>query len=218
MIFNKKFLLILFFLFSSLYSAEEKLSNAALIKPIIILDPGHGGLDRGAKIRYPYLEEKKLTLNTILLTKKFLEQYGYKVYLTRDKDYFVPLKKRAEKANDLNAEIFAAVHFNSCPNKLANGIEIYYHDSSEKKSKTKLSKILADTILKDMLKTTDASSRGVRKADFVVIRDTNMPSILIEVGFLTNPNERDRIRKKIYLEKVALGITEGIDNFIKKNM
>ncbi|MFA6119359.1 MAG: N-acetylmuramoyl-L-alanine amidase [Parachlamydiales bacterium] len=217
---KKKILILCFFI--SYVFCDEAISvapqNNVVVKPIIILDAGHGGLDKGAKIRYPYLEEKRLAMTTVLFTKKYLEQYGYKVLLTRDKDYFVPLKKRVDRANNLNAEIFVSVHFNSCPNKLANGIEIYFHDSNENKSKTKHSKNLANCVLTDLIKNTSANSRGIRKGDFVVVKETKMPSILIEAGFLTNSQERDNIRKKTYLEKISLGIAEGIDNFIKKHI
>ncbi|MFA6501534.1 MAG: N-acetylmuramoyl-L-alanine amidase [Parachlamydiales bacterium] len=217
---KKKILILCFFI--SYVFCDEAISvapqNNVVVKPIIILDAGHGGLDKGAKIRYPYLEEKRLAMTTVLFTKEYLEQYGYKVLLTRDKDYFVPLKKRVDRANNLNAEIFVSVHFNSCPNKLANGIEIYFHDSNENKSKTKHSKNLANCVLTDLIKNTSANSRGIRKGDFVVVKETKMPSILIEAGFLTNSQERDNIRKKTYLEKISLGIAEGIDNFIKKHI
>ncbi|NGX63660.1 MAG: N-acetylmuramoyl-L-alanine amidase AmiC [Candidatus Anoxychlamydiales bacterium] len=190
--------------------------NKTIQRPIIILDAGHGGLDKGAKIQYPYLEEKRLSLSLTLLAKKYLEQLGYKVILTRAKDYFVPLKKRVEFANEAKAEIFVSIHFNSCPNKTAHGIEIYYHNSLENKVKAKTSLNLAQCILSDIIKKTKARSRGVKKGKFCVIKDTKMPAILIEAGFLTNPQERDNIRKTIYLDKISLGIAEGVESFINK--
>ena|SRR3972149_3524704 len=215
-----RILFLFIFILSNVYAAPKKIlaatyKNKVVKRPIIVLDAGHGGLDRGAKIKYPYVEEKKVCLATVLYTKRYLEQMGYKVILTRSKDYFVPLKKRVEMANESQAELFVSIHFNSCPNKVAHGIEIYYFNSKENKKRADNSRNLAQSILPHIVKNTNAKSRGVKRADFCVVRDTNMPSILIEAGFLTNPQERDNIRKKSYLEKVSLGIAQGIENFIK---
>ena len=217
--FLRIFLFASFFL--SLYSAPKKIIASAYEsktykRPTIVLDAGHGGLDRGAKIKYPYVEEKKLTLSLTLLAKKELEKLGYKVILTRSKDYFIPLKKRVDYANSLDAEMFISIHFNSFPNNEAHGIEIYYHNSQENKQKAKSSKNLAQSTLSQICKKSNAKSRGVKNGRFVVIKDTKMPAILIEAGFLTNPQERDNIRKQIYLEKISYGIAQGIENFIKK--
>jgi N-acetylmuramoyl-L-alanine amidase len=214
------FLLLLTTAFS-VFSAPQKMlayaySNKTIKKPTIVLDAGHGGIDKGAKIKYPYVEEKRLTLSTVLTAKKYLEQLGYRVILTRSKDLFVPLKRRVDFANNAKAELFVSVHFNSCPNKIAHGIEIYFHNSLENKRKAKTSQNLAYCILSDVVKKTTAKSRGVKKGKFCVVRDTKMPSILIEAGFLTNPNERDNIRKGPYLNKISLGIAQGVDNFVKK--
>jgi N-acetylmuramoyl-L-alanine amidase len=215
-----RFIFIFIFAFINLFAqSKEANSYKANIfkKPLIILDAGHGGLDRGAKIKNPYVEEKKLTLSAIRFTKKYLEQLGYKVVLTRAKDYYVPLTKRVELANNSNGEIFVSVHFNSCPNKTAHGIEIYFFNSTENKSRTKNSKSLATCVLSDICKSTNAKSRGIKKGQFCVIRETKMPAILIEAGFLTNPEERSNIRKLPYIEKISLGIVQGIENFIKKH-
>lgn len=216
-----RFIFLFAFTFLNLYSLPKDLvaaayKNKVVKKPLIILDAGHGGLDRGAKIKYPYVEEKRLTLSAINATKKYLEQLGYRVVLTRSKDYFVPLSKRVDIANTSNGELFVSIHFNSCPNKVANGIEIYFFNSLENKSKTKNSKNLAHCVLTDVCKNTSAKSRGVRKGHFYVIRETKMPAILVEAGFLTNPQERDNIRKPSYIEKISLGIVEGIEDFIQK--
>ncbi len=216
-----RFIFIFIFALTGLYSSSKEVlastyKNKIIKKPLIILDAGHGGLDKGAKIKYPYLEEKRLTLTAIQITKKYLEQLGYKVVLTRSKDYFVPLTKRVDLANNSNGEIFVSVHFNSCPNKTAYGIEIYFFNSLENKSRTKNSKNLAHCVLTDICKNTNAKSRGIKNGQFCVIRETKMPAILIEAGFLTNPEERDKIRKTPYLEKISLGITQGIEDFIQK--
>lgn len=215
-----RFLFIFILAFVQVYSAPKVAAaaykNKTIKKPLIILDPGHGGRDQGAKIKFPYVEEKKQTLTVIRTIKKYLEELGYRVVLTRSKDYFVPLNKRVDLANTANGELFVSVHFNSCPNNTANGIEIYFFNGNENKPRTKNSKNLAHCVLTDVVKNTNAKSRGIKKGQFCVIRDTKMPAILVEAGFLTNPEERDNIRKPPYLEKIALGIVEGIEDFIKK--
>lgn len=215
-----RFIVLFVFAFVNLYSSPNLVAaaykNKVVKKPMIVLDAGHGGLDKGAKIKYPYVEEKKQTLSTVRFTKQYLEQLGYRVVLTRSKDYFVPLSKRVDIANNANSELFISVHFNSCPNKTASGVEIYFFNSAENKLRTKNSKNLAHCVLADICKNTNAKSRGIKKGPFCVIRDTKMPAILIEAGFLTNPQERDSIRNPLYLEKIALGIAQGIEDFIQK--
>lgn len=217
----RRILLLVFLLpFLSITSTPKKIVAAAyknkmIKKPVVILDAGHGGLDRGTKIKYPFCEEKRLALSATLLAKKYLEQMGYHVVLTRAKDYFVPLKKRIEIANNSKPDIFVSIHFNSCPYTSPHGIEIFYFNSKENKNRSKLSRSLATDVLYSIIGKTKAKNRGVKTAEYKVIRDTKMPAVLLEGGFLTNANERDQLRKKMYLEKIALGIANGVDKFIK---
>jgi len=204
----------IFFLLT-LVGINKAFSTYQIKKPTIILDAGHGGSDKGAKIKRPFLEEKRLTLPVALLTKRYLIRHDYKVILIRDKDCYIPPKKRADIANNLNAELFVSIHFNSCPNKIAQGVEVYFHNTRENKSKAFSSQKLAQCVLDKISKNTKACSRGVKRGEFCVIKDTKMPAILVEGGFLTNPLERDNIRKGLYQDKIALGIAEGIDNFVK---
>ena len=183
------------------------------VRPLIILDAGHGGLDKGARIRYPYCEEKKMTLTTTLLTKKYLEKLGYIVSLTRSRDFFVPIKRRILVANKTRSEVFVSIHFNSAPSRVARGIEVFYCEGQKQKSIA--SKKLATEILKRSIFCTKTYSRGVKRAKFSVIRETRMPACLIEGGFLTNPREREFLRQPQYLEKLAKGIAEGIDRYCK---
>ncbi len=190
---------------------EDFLSNT--YRPLIFLDAGHGGLDQGAKIRYPYTEEKKLALISAHYVKKHLEQLGYRVSLTRSRDFFVPLPKRVDMANRFNCDLFVSLHFNSCRSKEVQGIEIYYFHAPNRRSTA--SKKLADNVIKRICAKTSARSRGIKKGNFYVIRETKMPSILIEGGFLTNKEERENLRKREYLDKYAKGIAEGIHQFVR---
>ncbi|NGX56509.1 MAG: N-acetylmuramoyl-L-alanine amidase LytC [Candidatus Anoxychlamydiales bacterium] len=189
--------------------------NKMVKKPVIILDAGHGGQDIGTKIKYPFCEEKRLCLTTTLYAKRYLEQMGYHVVLTRAKDYAISLQKRVDITNQSKSNLFVSIHFNSCPSKDPNGIEIFYFNSKNDKKRAKLSKSLATDILYSVIGKTKAKNRGVKSADFFVIRDTQVPAILLEGGFLTNAYERDNLRKNVYLEKIAIGVANGVDKFIK---
>jgi N-acetylmuramoyl-L-alanine amidase len=183
-------------------------------KPLIYLDPGHGGLDFGAIIKSPHCVEKRLCLTTAHYTKRYLEKMGYRVSLTRSRDFFVSLQNRVHVANRANAGIYVGIHYNSCPNPEVSGIEVYYYNSNDKRSFS--SKRLASNVLNKSVLRTHALSRGVRKGNFYIIRETDMPSILIEAGFLTNQKERSKIKQRVYLEDVAKGIADGIDQFVKR--
>jgi len=184
-------------------------------RPLIILDAGHGGWDHGARIKYPFCEEKRMALTTAHYTKRYLEKMGYRVSLTRSRDFYISLPKRVNFANRHKSEIFVSIHFNSCPNKTAHGIEVFYHNNQNNRIRSLASKKLAEHILKKSAQKTKFYSRGIKKGNFFVIRETKMPAILVEGGFLTNPDERKCLRQRTYLDKLARGIAEGIDTYIK---
>lgn len=182
------------------------------MKPVIVLDAGHGGTDEGAKVNA--FMEKKIALTTTLLTKKHLEEIGYRVVMTRSRDVFLPLPRRVSIANKTKGSLFVSIHFNSSPSAEAHGIEIFYFDSKEM-WRTKASKRLANCILGRVVNHTDALSRGVKRGNFHVIRETDMPAVLVEGGFMTNREERGKLRDKEYLDRLAIGIAQGIDRYMK---
>lgn len=193
------------------FEASIDMSSHAL-KPLIIIDPGHGGTDEGAKVST--FMEKKLTLMTSLLLKKHLEELGYRVTMTRSRDIYIPLPRRVSIANKAKGSLFVSVHFNSSPSIEAKGIEIFYFDSKEQ-WRTRASKRLASCILYRMVDQTDAVSRGTKQGNFHVIRETDMPAVLVEGGFITNRDERGKLRDKAYLDRLAVGIAQGIDKYMK---
>lgn len=190
--------------------------NAGMAHPLIILDAGHGGTDEGTKLQA--LKEKRLTLATVLLTKKHLEELGYRVMLTRGRDIFLSLSKRVAIANKTKAALFVSVHYNSAPSPDAHGIEIFYFGSKEPQEtqwRARASKRLAQCLLRRMLDQTDAASRGVKTGNFHVIRETQMPSVIVEAGFLTNTSERQKLKDREYINRIAMGIAQGIDKYMK---
>jgi N-acetylmuramoyl-L-alanine amidase len=196
---------------ASAAARSAKVSSRAL-KPLIILDSGHGGSDEGAKVRK--LQEKRLTLLTTLYAKRYLEEMGYRVILTRSKDVYVSLPKRVQVANKAKGALFVSIHFNSAKNTLAEGVEIFYY-KDKSGSRMEKSRKLADATLKKILLETGATSRGLKIGNFHVIRETAMPAILVEAGFMTNYTEWELLRKKSYLEKIAKGVAEGVDKYLK---
>ncbi|MCI5052939.1 MAG: N-acetylmuramoyl-L-alanine amidase [Simkaniaceae bacterium] len=197
---------------NSVTHITERKEKRALTGPLVIVDAGHGGCDSGAHTRE--IREKEPCLLTALMVKHFLNEKGYRVKLTRHRDDFIPLKKRASVANSSKAEAFVSIHFNAAKAKEATGIEVYYYPG---KHKTRLqeSKRMAQSVLTRMVSRTGARNRGVKKGNFCVIRETKMPAILIEGGFITNPKEGKLIENNKYLEKIARGAAEGVDRYFK---
>lgn len=182
--------------------------------PLIVIDPGHGGKDIGTQsLKTPKYYEKNLTLSTSIALNEYLKLLGFKTVMTRDKDEFIELKDRASFANEKSPLLFVSVHFNSAPSKAAEGIEVYYYKSETEKLRTDKSKILASKVLDGVLSYTKAKSRGVKHGNYLVIRETNMPAIIVEGGFMTNDDEMQKIRDGSYLKKLAWGIAQGIKKF-----
>jgi N-acetylmuramoyl-L-alanine amidase len=186
--------------------------------PHIVIDPGHGGEDYGTySIKSPKYQEKLLTLSSAMMLKRFLNQMGYKTSLTRKDDSFISLEDRAAIANNLKPTLFVSIHYNSAPSVEAEGVEIYYYKNDDSRRRVTKSKELAHDVLKRVLNATQAKSRGVKHGNFAVIRETEMPAILIEGGFLSHPDERSRIKNPTYLKQLAWGIALGIDDYVQKN-
>jgi N-acetylmuramoyl-L-alanine amidase len=182
---------------------------------VIVIDPGHGGKDTGAKsLEAPIYLEKRLTLACSKYLKKALEILGYKPLMTRTADHSLSLEDRVEFAEGSCADLFVSIHFNSAPNIDAHGIEVYYYNGSGKYNKTKASKDLALNILKRSVEYTGARSRKAKHGDFYVIRESTRPSVLVEGGFLTNTEEMNHLKDPTYLKKLAIGIARGIDDYL----
>jgi len=184
-------------------------------KPIIVLDAGHGGDDYGTNsLGTTKFYEKHLNLSTTFMVKNFLQKFGFRVLLTRIDDTFIALEDRALFANEKNSKLFVSIHFNSAPSRDAEGIEVFYFRSAPDKQRVEKSKALAQALLDKTLLNTQAKSRGVKHGNYLVLRETQMPAVLIEGGFLTNPDEMERIKDAAYLKSLALGIAQGIQSYL----
>ena len=183
----------------------------------IVIDPGHGGHDIGTQsISEPRYQEKSLNLVTAKFVEGYLQQLGYQVIMTREEDKFISLEKRAKVANECKPTLFVSIHYNSAPIAEAQGIEVFFYQSKEKKERTLQSKRLAYAILKNVLEETKAKCRGVKQGNFLVIRQTTMPAILIEGGFITNEAELKSLKDPVYLKRLAWGIVRGIEEYLSK--
>lgn len=197
--------------------ANLPIKKKGIEKGVVVLDAGHGGEDFGThSVGQPIYQEKYLNLSTTQLVKSFLQQFGYKVIMTRTDDTFIPLDQRALFANEQNPRLFVSIHYNSAPSADAEGIEVFYYREDDDKSRVSQSKALAQSILNRTLENTNAKSRGVKHGNYAVIRKTTMPAVLIEGGFLTNKEEMEKIKDGAYMKSLALGIAQGIQDYIAK--
>ncbi|MDZ4286419.1 MAG: N-acetylmuramoyl-L-alanine amidase [Prosthecobacter sp.] len=167
----------------------------------VILDPGHGAHDRGAAIGYVY--EKHLALDTARRVEELLRKEGLKVIMTRSRDVFIPLPSRAAAGNRSGNAIFVSIHYNYSRGGSGNGAETYYHFTS--------GYTLAAYIQAYLVQRTSMVNRGVKSANFHVIRNTTRnPAVLVECGFVSNPSERARMLTGEYRKRIAEGIAQGI--------
>lgn len=178
-------------------------------KQVILIDPGHGANDEGAKMHGSV--EKNLCLLTALHLKHLLQLKGYQILMTRSQDEFVSLDKRVQLANQSNCHMFVSIHYNAAKSKEASGIEIFFPKNIDPRQVT--SRKLAQNVLNKLLAKTGAKSRGIKIGNYHVIRETSMPAILIEGGFMTHPIEGQMLGSLHYIQQIAEGIAEGIEHF-----
>lgn len=176
-------------------------------KVTVVLDAGHGGEQPGCVIND--VMEKDITLSIVLLLQEKLESEGVTVILTRDADEDVSLSRRSEIANSVGANYFVSIHCNSYEEDLSvKGFECYYYQSDESKELAKVITLSADNHL--------ISTRKVKEENYIVLRDTVIPAVLIEVGFMTNEQERAQLLSPEYQELLAETIANGILNYNSK--
>ena len=167
----------------------------------VVIDAGHGGHDRGG-IPGQRIAEKDMTLDVAQRLRNVLAASGYRVVMTRDSDVFVPLGTRVAIANSYRNAIFVCVHFNATNRTGASGIETYFYSRD--------SLPLASAIHHFVVGGAPSASRGVRRRGYYVLRRTNIPAVLVECGFLTNPTEAAYAQTASYRQKLAEEIAAGV--------
>ncbi len=194
----------------------------------IVIDAGHGGDDKGASGKK--FDEKNITLKVAQKLKGILSEQGFNVYMTRSKDNTLSLDQRTSKCIAVGADIFVSIHCNATKNKAITGIETFCltpegapstSDSKPKSTKhkgnsfNKNNYLLAHTIHSRLIPMTGAGDRGIKHARFVVLKDVACPAVLVEMGFISNSYEENKIGQNDYQDKVARAIADGISRYYK---
>jgi N-acetylmuramoyl-L-alanine amidase len=218
----------------------------------VVIDPGHGGADLGARGAGNALE-KELTLAVARKLAKLLRGQGTNVVLTRTSDVFVALPERTEIANRAHAALFVSIHANSAPEKDIAGAETYFlsleasddeamrvamtendvfkQEGTADESRDVVGAILGDLIRTEHLRESSAlaaliqrqlarlpgPSRGVKQAPFVVLTGVNMPAALVEIGFITNPAESERMGQRDRQDAIASALAAAISEAMVQN-
>ena len=224
-------------------------------KKVIVLDPGHGGQDPGA-ISISGKYEKDLTLKMAKETKKMLERAGYNVVLTRDKDVFITLRGRIQKAHEANGDLFISIHADSARNRSAQGLSVYTisETASDKEAaalaerenkadilmgmdlgeyQPEVGNILidfaktytmdqsakyADEVVKEMRKEVQLVPNAHRFAGFVVLKSPSIPSVLVELGYLSNKQEDKLLQKESYRAGLSRALVRAVKTYFANTL
>jgi len=176
----------------------------------ICIDAGHGGTQPGA-VGYFGTKEKDITLQVALQLRDVLKNAGVDVVMTRESDKDVrtakqpnELQARCDVANNSKADVFISIHCNASNDSSAHGTETWYYPKDAK------SKTLAQFIQTELVKQIGLKDRGVKQGNYYVTRYTKMPAVLVELAFISNPEEEVLLRNKAFQRKCAVGVANGI--------
>ncbi len=234
---------------------KPTLSGKAPPKPIVMLDPGHGGKDPGA-IGVSGIYEKQVSLATAFELKRLLEASGrYQVRMTRAKDVFIPLQGRVDLAHGARADLFVSMHADSLPNAAVRGASVYTLSDTASDSQTAglakrenaadryggpgftgvppdVARILASLVHQEtmlgsarMAKSVVSSLDGTvpvlpspaRHASFAVLQSADIPSVLVEMGFMSNPQDEAALRRPDHRQLMARVMQRAVDSWFTQN-
>ncbi len=208
----------------------------------IVLDPGHGGYDSGA-VGPGGLKEKDITLSLARAVKKRLSDH-YNVLLTRTDDYWIDVEERAATANRHNANLFISIHTGGSFRHKASGLATFYWSGEKAKRVSHIlgaaeewdtetgsaeweriqerylskSRTLAVRVHKELIGCLNINDRGCKAAPIYVIASADMPAILVEVGYVTNPAEEKQLGNQLFLGIIAEGLSKGITAFVQEEI
>ena len=191
--------------------ALANLPNVKKNKFYVVIDPGHGGPDSGA-IGIGGLRETDVVLDVSKIVTNILNKKGVKVKMTRTNEIDLDLGPRVSIANNTKADIFVSIHANASVGKKRNinGLETFYYSGWK-------GRLLAEKIQKQIIKVSPGSpDRGVRRGNYFVIKQTNMPAVLVEIGFVTGKLDGSRLSKDMHRERVAYAIARGILEYLER--
>lgn len=203
-----------------LYVSTQGVSAAAMAKDVegmkVVIDPGHGGNDPG-KVAVDGSLEKDINLEIALKLGEFLKQKGMEVYYTRQTDMGLysstavskkaeDLKKRCAIIENTEPDITISIHQNSYTDKNVKGAQVFYYSQSPK------AKVLAEAIQSSIKKVADRKNTRSPKANdsYYMLKRTGSPTVIVECGFLSNPDEAERLQTKAYQTKLVEAIYQGI--------
>lgn len=169
----------------------------------VVIDAGHGGHDNGGQWGKVY--EKHLALDTAVRLENQLKRMGYQTVMTRRSDYFVSLPQRVAIGNRYKDAIFVSLHFNYTWKQHVSGLETFYFSREGQR--------LAHFVQRSLVRHTRTVDRNAKFARYYVIRNSALPAILVEGGFVTNEQERERMKSGPYRESIARGVAEGIHRY-----
>lgn len=199
---------ILILIFAATIALLALLSAEVVPELVVVIDAGHGGHDPGAVV--DEVKEKDLTLTLALLVQaKAQGVKGLRIVLTRSADFYVDLVKRVRMAEALGAVLYLSIHANYHRDSQVCGIETWVDINASSESRR-----LAEAVQRALVLATGAADRGVRRQT-LYLRHTTFPAALVEVGYLSCPAERTKLRDPVYQEKIAAGILAGILNFLR---
>jgi N-acetylmuramoyl-L-alanine amidase len=173
----------------------------------VVIDPGHGGHDNGGQWGKVY--EKHLALDTATRLENNLKRMGFKTVMTRRSDYFVTLPQRVAIGNSHKDAIFVSVHYNYTWKEQVSGLETFYYSAAGQQ--------LAQYVQRSLVRHTRTLDRQAKFSRYYVIRNSTIPAILIEGGFVSNEQERERMKSAPFREAIARGVAEGIQRYHRAN-
>ncbi len=179
----------------------------------VVIDPGHGGIDSGA-IGITGLLEKEVTLDVGERLQKMLEDAGATVIMTREGDRSASNRTRVEIANNSKADVFVSIHANAYSKPESNGTETFYCSENSNRD---ASKYLAQQLQRELIAELGLRDRGVKTRSFYVLKETEMPSALVELAFLTNKEEEELLRTPQARSGSAEALFRGLEAYLRKH-
>jgi N-acetylmuramoyl-L-alanine amidase len=170
----------------------------------VVVDAGHGGIDRGARGVDGRSLEKSYALDTAKRIERGLRARGYRVVMTRRGDYFVSLPARVQISNRQRGAVFVSIHYNWARNSGASGTETFHYSAR--------SYPLAANIQREISRVAPTPNRGVKRARFHVLRNNARPAVLVELGFMSSSRELRLVKSARHRQRLADAVVRGIVN------
>lgn len=181
--------------------ADQSLSSNPLKGKTIVLDPGHGGSDQGASSSTPSKSlEKNYTLKTAKELKKLLNKEGAHVKMTRSNDKYVSLDDR-----NIKGDAFISIHNDALDSSNANGVTVYWFKDKQES--------LAQTLNSAIQKKALLTNRGSRQQNYQVLRQTDIPAVLLELGYISNPTDESMFNDQLHRQVVEQAIVDGLKQY-----